>query len=356
MSAPELDYRLDVDDLRRPPEPGSDFSPDFDQRPDKKKLIKTVEKKKQAFFLEQCPPENEKLPEFAVFGQSNVGKSSLVNFLCNQKLLATISKRAGHTKLIQHFLIDDSWYLVDLPGIGFAEVGARNLKEMDRIVSTFIRFRKTLVRLLYLIDSSKPVDDLDVQTLRWLQEADIEFSVIFTKSDIPFKKSPFEDEFVYKPEGMSDDDPYIRRLREKARTQFAPKRRKGEPTEDDDEAVDKDVVGAATEGYFMQNPENAAMFKELGLDGPRADLANKLYRCQGSPWRIGGIPLPDMLMTSVREKEGREPVIRHILELRRLCMTRAQMSTKTLGERKRNLKKVVSGVAVKGVNPPPGIR
>ncbi|CAE7219810.1 engB, partial [Symbiodinium necroappetens] len=75
----------------------------------------------RAFFYSQCPPEDERKPEIAFFGQSNVGKSSLLNFLCQRKKLTTISKRPGHTKLIHHFLCERSFYLVDMPGIGYAE-------------------------------------------------------------------------------------------------------------------------------------------------------------------------------------------------------------------------------------------
>jgi len=93
----------------------------------------------RSHFLSQCPPEDADLPEIAVFGRSNVGKSSLVNFLANRKLLSTISKHPGHTKLIHHFKVDRSWYLVDLPGIGYAQASKDHLASMDRLVTAFIR-------------------------------------------------------------------------------------------------------------------------------------------------------------------------------------------------------------------------
>mmetsp|Transcript_5140 Transcript_5140/g.12162 ORF Transcript_5140/g.12162 Transcript_5140/m.12162 type:complete len:365 (+) Transcript_5140:63-1157(+) len=156
--------------------------PEVEVRPE----IRRVESAQRSFFLSQCPPEDPHLPEIAVFGRSNVGKSSLVNFLCGRKLLSTVSKHPGHTRLIHHFLVDQSWYLVDLPGIGYAEGRGRRLKAMNKVVASYVRHRSTLVELLYLVDGSIPPTALDVHGIKWLTDAGVYLSIVFTKTD----KSP----------------------------------------------------------------------------------------------------------------------------------------------------------------------
>jgi len=137
----------------------------------------------RSFYLSQCPPEDPNLPEIAVFGRSNVGKSSLINFMTGRKMLSTTSKHPGHTKLCHHFLIDDSWYLVDLPGIGYAEGSLKTLKSMDRIVNAYVRHRSTLIELLYLVDASVPPTTIDVHGIKWLVDAGVYLSLVFTKTD-----------------------------------------------------------------------------------------------------------------------------------------------------------------------------
>lgn len=149
-----------------------------------KPAINRSEIVKRSFFYSQCPEADAQLPEIAVFGESNVGKSSMVNFLCGRKLLSTISKRPGHTKLIHHFLIDKSWYLVDLPGIGYAEGRGNQLKQMSKIVAAYVRHRETLVELLYLVDASQPPKDLDLQAMKWLVDSGVYISVVLTKTDL----------------------------------------------------------------------------------------------------------------------------------------------------------------------------
>ncbi|CAE8742648.1 unnamed protein product [Polarella glacialis] len=145
--------------------------------------IRHSEIAQRSFFYSQCPQEETSKPEIAVFGRSNVGKSSMINFLCGRTLLSTISKHPGHTKLIHHFLIDKSWYLVDLPGIGFAEGSGRQLKQMDKIVSAYVRHRSTLVELLYLVDASLPPQDIDLEGIKWLVDSGVYLSVVLTKTD-----------------------------------------------------------------------------------------------------------------------------------------------------------------------------
>ncbi|OLQ00313.1 putative GTP-binding protein EngB [Symbiodinium microadriaticum] len=144
----------------------------------------------RAFFYSQCPPEDERKPEIAFFGQSNVGKSSLLNFLCQRKKLTTISKRPGHTKLIHHFLCERSFYLVDMPGIGYAEGKGSELKQMDKIVTAYVRHRQTLVELFYLVDGSHQLQLFDLQGIKWLADAGVNLSVILTKMDEPRRPLP----------------------------------------------------------------------------------------------------------------------------------------------------------------------
>ncbi|CAE7246385.1 engB [Symbiodinium natans] len=144
----------------------------------------------RAFYYSQCPPEDYQKPEIAFFGQSNVGKSSLLNFLCNRKKLSTISKKPGHTKLIHHFLCEHSFYLVDMPGIGFAEGRGKELKQMDKIVTAYVRHRQTLVELFYLVDGSHHLQLFDLQGIKWLADAGVSLSVILTKMDTPRRSLP----------------------------------------------------------------------------------------------------------------------------------------------------------------------
>lgn len=152
--------------------------------------FKRIEPAVRSFYYSQCPPENPKLPEIAVFGISNVGKSSFINFLCNRKLLSTVSKHPGHTRLIHHFLIDKSWYLVDLPGIGHAEAPGKTLKSMDKMIASYVRHRATLIQVLYLVDASQPPLDLDLDAIKWLTESDTSLTIVFTKTDIRTKRTP----------------------------------------------------------------------------------------------------------------------------------------------------------------------
>jgi len=147
--------------------------------------IYKVELQKRSYYLEQCPEESLYRPEICVFGRSNVGKSSLINFLCKRKLLSTISKRPGHTKLIHHFLVDQSWYLVDLPGIGHAEGGRKILRSMDRMVTQYIEKRSTIARILYLVDAHIPPVPIDLASLKYFGDSKVPLSIVFTKTDKP---------------------------------------------------------------------------------------------------------------------------------------------------------------------------
>lgn len=138
----------------------------------------------RSFFYSQCPVEDLRKPEFAFFGQSNVGKSSMLNFLCNRRKLSTISKHPGHTKLIHHFLCENSFYLVDLPGTGQAKGAGRELKQMTKIVTAYVRHRSTLAELFYLVDGSARFSNFDLQGIKWLVDSGVNLSVILTKMDM----------------------------------------------------------------------------------------------------------------------------------------------------------------------------
>ena len=131
--------------------------------------------------VERCPKPS--LPEYAFIGRSNVGKSSLINFLTNRKSLAKISKTPGKTQLINHFLINDEWYLVDLPGYGFANVPVARKKAWDLVIRNYILKRPNLICLFVLIDSRHNPQQNDLKFMHFLGKNRVPFSLIFTKTD-----------------------------------------------------------------------------------------------------------------------------------------------------------------------------
>jgi len=143
--------------------------------------INTVDFFKSSAKLEQCP-EPDKL-EYAFVGRSNVGKSSLINMLTNRKQLAKTSGNPGKTKLINHFIVNDDWYLVDLPGYGYAKVSKKDREEFDSLIRTYLLERKNLTCLFLLIDSRHAPIDADVDFINWLGEKGVPFVIIFTKTD-----------------------------------------------------------------------------------------------------------------------------------------------------------------------------
>ncbi|MCQ2157188.1 MAG: ribosome biogenesis GTP-binding protein YihA/YsxC [Bacteroidales bacterium] len=124
-----------------------------------------------------------RLPEFAFIGRSNVGKSSLINMLCSNGKLAMTSATPGKTKLVNHFLINDSWYLVDLPGYGFAKMDRKGREELENVIRDYIHFSDELVQLFVLVDSRHDICRADLDFIAELGENEIPFSIIFTKSD-----------------------------------------------------------------------------------------------------------------------------------------------------------------------------
>ena len=128
-----------------------------------------------------CPAP--KMPEYAFIGRSNVGKSSLINAMVNIKNLAKISGRPGKTQLINHFLINKEWYLVDLPGYGFAKISKAKRAEFHDMISEYLLNRTNLMCLFVLIDSRHKPQEIDQEFMQWLAEKGIPFVMVFTKSD-----------------------------------------------------------------------------------------------------------------------------------------------------------------------------
>lgn len=122
-------------------------------------------------------------PEYAFIGRSNVGKSSLINMLTNKKNLAKISNTPGKTQLINHFLINENWYLVDLPGYGFAKVSKKIKQDWEKLIKNYLKIRGNLQCVFVLIDSRLPPQKADIEFMNWLGEMQIPFVLVFTKAD-----------------------------------------------------------------------------------------------------------------------------------------------------------------------------
>lgn len=131
--------------------------------------------------VRQCP--KEPLPEYAFIGRSNVGKSSLINTLTQRKHLAKTSGRPGKTQLINHFKINNNWFLVDLPGYGYARVSKKEKKTFQAYITNYFRQRKQLVSAFVLVDCRHEPQPIDVDFMRWLGTEGIPFSIVFTKAD-----------------------------------------------------------------------------------------------------------------------------------------------------------------------------
>ncbi|WP_314296727.1 ribosome biogenesis GTP-binding protein YihA/YsxC [Capnocytophaga gingivalis] len=142
---------------------------------------------KQATFVvsntqvAKCP--THKLPEYAFIGRSNVGKSSLINMLTNHKGLAKTSSKPGKTQLINHFLINKEWYLVDLPGYGYAKVSKQSKKTFQQFITDYFKKRRELVNAFVLVDIRHEPQKIDLEFMQWLGENAIPFAIVFTKAD-----------------------------------------------------------------------------------------------------------------------------------------------------------------------------
>lgn len=131
--------------------------------------------------IDKCPKVN--IPEYAFIGRSNVGKSSLINMLTDNKKLAKTSSTPGKTRLINHFLIDDTWHLVDLPGYGYAKASKTEKKEFQKLISDYFKIRKQLISAFVLVDSRHDAQKIDIEFMKWLTKNNIAFAIIFTKID-----------------------------------------------------------------------------------------------------------------------------------------------------------------------------
>ncbi|CAJ1973845.1 unnamed protein product [Sphenostylis stenocarpa] len=149
-------------------------------------LVTQAEFVKSSVKTEDCPSDG--LPEFALVGRSNVGKSSLLNSIVRRKKLALISKKPGKTQCINHFRINDSWYLVDLPGYGYASAPHELRMDWEKFTKDYFLNRSTLVSVFLLIDASIPAKKIDLDYASWLGQNQIPMTIIFTKCDKRKKK------------------------------------------------------------------------------------------------------------------------------------------------------------------------
>ena len=143
--------------------------------------IKQAEFTLSAPVVSMCPQDIK--PEYAFIGRSNVGKSSLINMLTNHKKLAKTSATPGKTLLINHFLINREWYLVDLPGYGYAKRSKKEIQKLDQMIRGYILQREQLVNVFVLVDVRLEPQKIDLEFIQWLGESSIPFAIVFTKAD-----------------------------------------------------------------------------------------------------------------------------------------------------------------------------
>ena len=143
-----------------------------------------------------CPKGT--LPEYAFIGRSNVGKSSLINMLCHNPKLAKTSQKPGKTLLINHFLVDGTWHLVDLPGYGFAQTGQKQREQLRKMIERYCLLREQLVSLFVLVDCRLAPQKIDLEFMTWLGENEVPFAIVFTKADKVGKGRLSENVGVYK--------------------------------------------------------------------------------------------------------------------------------------------------------------
>lgn len=144
-------------------------------------IVKKAEFVKSSSGDAECPKPDK--PEFAFIGRSNVGKSSLINMLVEKKDLAKTSSQPGKTQLINHFLINDSWYLVDLPGYGYAKTSMENRKRWKSMINSYILRRENLLTVFVLVDSRLEPQKIDVEFINFLGDNAVPFIILFTKTD-----------------------------------------------------------------------------------------------------------------------------------------------------------------------------
>ena len=143
--------------------------------------IKTAEFTLSAPMVTMCPQDTK--PEYAFIGRSNVGKSSLINMLTNNRKLAKTSSTPGKTLLINHFIINKEWYLVDLPGYGFAKRSKKEIDKLDQMIRGYILQRDQLVNVFVLVDVRLEPQKIDLEFIEWLGLSSVPFAIVFTKAD-----------------------------------------------------------------------------------------------------------------------------------------------------------------------------
>lgn len=143
--------------------------------------IKQAEFTLSAPNVSMCPKDVK--PEYAFIGRSNVGKSSLINMLCNNKKLAKTSATPGKTLLINHFIINRDWYLVDLPGYGFAKRSKKEITRLEQMIHGYILQREQLVNVFVLVDVRLEAQKVDLEFINWLGASSVPFAIVFTKAD-----------------------------------------------------------------------------------------------------------------------------------------------------------------------------
>lgn len=144
-------------------------------------LIKSAEFVMSNSDVAKCP--KDRLPEYAFIGRSNVGKSSLINMLMQRKSLAKTSGRPGKTQLINHFLINKNWYLVDLPGYGYARVSKSVKKVFQKFITKYFEKREQMVLAFVLVDCRLEPQPIDLEFMEWMGEHEVPFCIVFTKAD-----------------------------------------------------------------------------------------------------------------------------------------------------------------------------
>ncbi len=131
--------------------------------------------------ISSCPKDER--PEYAFIGRSNVGKSSLINMLTGRNGLARISKKPGKTQMINYFLVKEEWYLVDLPGYGYAKISKKKRREWEIMIEGYLQHRKSLACAFVLIDANIPAQQIDIDFMNWLGDKQVPFIIVYTKTD-----------------------------------------------------------------------------------------------------------------------------------------------------------------------------
>lgn len=161
-------------------------------------VIRTAKFVSSSPTIEKCPPAA--LPEYAFIGRSNVGKSSLINMITGIRTLAKVSQTPGKTQLINHFIINNQWYLVDLPGYGYARVSKGSRKVFSEMITRYILLRESLHSLFVLLDSRLEPQEIDLAFINWLGENQVPFALVFTKTDKVSSAELLNNIAIYKKE------------------------------------------------------------------------------------------------------------------------------------------------------------